>query len=705
MPRLTGFFATLADATFGRLAAARGTLLPWAPVCLSLGIGAYFALPREPAGHMLIAAALAASALLYLALRGAEWFRPPAMAVFLGLGGLLLADLRAQLVTAPVLSFRYYGPVTGRIVDIDRSFSDQVRLTLDQITLEDTAAARTPERVRIALHGDQMGFRPVPGLKVMLTAHLSPPDGPVAPGGFDFQRLAWFSRLGGVGYTRSPVMVLADADTGLMLAAFRMRMALSAAMQARMEGQAGAFAAALMTGDRSGVTAATNEALRASNLSHMISISGLHMGLLTGFVFALCRYGMALWPALALRFDTRKIAAWIALMAATFYMILAGPDVATRRSYIMAAVMLVAVLSDRRALSLRSIALAALVCLLLEPESLIEPGFQMSFGATAALIVGFEHWTRIQPHVPTLLRPVAIAVLSSLIAGTATAPIAAAHFNRIAEYGLLANLLAVPVMGIMVMPMGVIALILAPVGLATPALWMMERGCALILLIAEEVAEMEGAVMAVPIPPAALLPLLGLAGVFLLLGRPVWLRGGGLAGLALAFGLWAGAERPVLLISGDGTLVGLMTDGGRVLSKEKGGGFIAKSWLEDDGDTSDQVTSAARPGFTGKKGDLSAQLAQREVRIFAGKGGAGRAVGSCVEGSLVILSEDWAGGEGDCLIFDRKALAASGAVAVYAGDGQLRLVSAKTVAGDRLWNRRPARHGAATARTVSVSPP
>lgn len=698
---MTAVIAKGAAATLGRLAAARGTLLPWAPVFLALGIGSYFALPREPSGLLLTIVAIAAAALFVLAVRGGEWLQPPAMAFFLVLGGLLLADLRAHLVAAPVLSFRYYGAVTGRVVDIDRSFSDQLRLTLDQITLEDTAPDRTPARVRIALHGDQMGFRPEPGLRVMLTAHLSPPDGPVAPGGFDFQRLAWFSRLGGVGYTRSPVMVLADADKGLMLGAFRMRMALSAAMQAQMDGQAGAFAAALMTGDRSGVSAATNEALRASNLSHMISISGLHMGLVTGFVFALFRYGMALWPALALRIDTRKVAAWIALLAATFYMILAGPDVATRRSYIMAAVMLVAVLCDRRALSLRSVALAALVCLLLEPESLVEPGFQMSFGATAALIVGFEQWTKVQAHVPALLRPAAIAILSSLIAGTATAPIAAAHFNRIAEYGLLANLLGVPVMGIMVMPMGVIALILTPVGLAGPALWMMEKGCAIILLIADLVASMKGSVIVVPSPPGMVLPLLGLAGALFLLGRPLWLKGGGLAGLVLTFWLWAGAERPTLLISGDGTLVGLMTEAGRALSKEKGGGFIAKNWLEDDGDASDQIAAAARRAFTGKKGDLTGLMAGRTVRVFAGKGGAARAAGSCADGALVILSEDWAGAAGDCLLFDRKALAASGSVAVYGGGGDLRLVEAKVLAGDRLWNRRPA----AQRRSVAADAP
>lgn len=685
---MTGLIGWLAEQTFGRLAALRGTLLPWAPVCLSLGIGAYFALPAEPALPPVLILSAACLLALALSVRGPERVQVPAIGLFLALGGFLLADARTHQVAQPVLSFRYYGPVSGRIIDIDRSFSDQIRLTLDQVVLEDTVPERTPARVRIALHGDQMGFRPEPGQKVMLSAHLSPPDGPVEPGGFDFQRLAWFSGLGGVGYTRSPVMVYADSDQSLSLLAFRLRMGLSAAMQARMDGQAGAFAAALMTGDRSGVTAATNDALRASNLSHMISISGLHMGLLTGFVFMLFRYGMALWPALALRFDTRKIAAWIALAAATFYMVLAGPDVATRRSYIMAVVMLLAVLTDRRALSLRSVALAALICLLLEPESLIEPGFQMSFGATAALIVGFEQWTRIQHWVPAALRPGVVMVLSSLIAGSATAPIAAAHFNRIAEYGLLANLLAVPAMGVMVMPMGVIALILAPVGLAGPALWVMEKGCALILLIADAVAAMDGAVITVPAPPPSVLPILGLAGAVLLLARGIWLRSGALVGLLLAFGLWIGAERPVLLISGDGTLAGLMTGDGRALSKEKGGGFVAKSWLEDDGDSVDQPTAAARPAFSGPKGSRTATLGSVPVSVFSGKGSAQRALGTCLDGAIVILSEDWAGPAGDCLLFDRRALALSGAIAIYRGEEGLTLLGARAAAGDRLWNRK-----------------
>ena len=684
--------ATGLSACLAAIAGARGRLLPWAPVFLGLGIGLYFACHREPGNPLVAAFAIIALCCLALTRLGHEDLRALAWAAFFVAGGFLLAVARAHMVAAPILPFRYYGPVEGRIIDIDRSFSDQPRLMLDQVTLHDVRTEETPLRVRVALHGDQYGFVPQPGMTIRLTASLSPPDGPVEPGGFDFQRLAWFSSLGAVGYTRRPAETLRPAPDDWRLAAFRMRMWLSAAMQSRMHGQGGAFAAALMTGDRSGVTARTNADLRASNLSHMISISGLHMGLLSGFVFALCRYGLALVPPLALRLHSKKVAAVVALIATTFYMILAGPDVAVRRSYIQVVVMLAAILADRRALSLRSVALAALVCLCLEPESLVEPGFQMSFGATSALIVGFDHWQKVQHLVPALIRPAVVTVLSSLIAGTATAPIAAAHFNRIAEYGLIANLLAVPVCGIVVMPAGVLAAILAPFGLAQPALWALEQGAALILRIAAFVAGLDGAVITVPAPPDLFLPLFGLASAVFLLGSGRLLRGASTAVLVVSFALWTSAQRPVLLIAGDGTLAGLMTSKGRALSKEKGGGFIAQSWLENDGDAALQTDAFARAAFQGPKGAVTASLGDTKVWVFAGKGSATRAAPACKGHALVILSEEWATADGkDCLILDRRALRRTGALALYRRPGGYTFVSAREWAGKRLWNYRPRR--------------
>ncbi|MFM2356018.1 MAG: hypothetical protein RLZZ528_1754, partial [Pseudomonadota bacterium] len=534
--------------------ALHGRLFPFVPAALATGIGAYFSLRTEPS--LLTCAALALTAAVFaLALWNApRRFFVPALGLALVLAGLALASLRAHMVAGPVLPFRYYGPVEGRIVEIDRSYSDALRVTLDRVVLSDVAPHKTPRRLRIALHGDAAVARLSPGLTIAATAHLAPPEGPVAPGGFDFQRLAWFDSLGAVGYARAPVVAIAPAEPGLPLLAFRARMHLSGAITSAIEGQPGALASAFMTGDRSGISAATNDIMRGSNLSHMISISGLHMGLLVGFVFGLVRYGLALVPYLALRINSKMVAAVVALLAATFYLALAGPDVATRRAYIMAAVMLAAILCRRAAISLRSLAIAATIVLVVEPESLVEPGFQMSFGATFALIVAFDGWSRVKDRVPQFLRPLAIMVLSSLVAGLATGPIAAAHFNRIAAYGLVANLLATPVMGVIVMPAGVVAALLAPLGLAAPALWLVDLGTRAILWIAAEVAGWSGAVSAAPTPPGWVLPLFAAGGLIAgTLAGPFRIAGA----LALATALlgWGRSERPLLLIDPGGQMV------------------------------------------------------------------------------------------------------------------------------------------------------
>jgi competence protein ComEC len=279
-------------------------------------------------------------------------------------------------------------------------------------------------------------------------------------------------------------------------------------------------------------------------------------------------------------------------------------------------------------------------------------------------------------------------LISSMAAGFATAPIAAAHFNRIAEYGLLANLLAIPLMGTVVMPSAVVAALLAPLGLDAPALWVMGKGTWAILAIAEWVAGMEGAVVAVPAPPGAALPLIALGGLMALVTRLFWLRGIGVAGLVTALVLWIGAERPALLVASDGSMAGLMGTEGRALTKPKGAGFVAKSWLEDDGDLAEQDAAFARQGFQGAKGAVWANLAGTPFSHFTGKGAADRAQAACTKGALVILSEDWSGSRGPCMILDAAKLRETGALAVYADADGMRIVTAREVAGDRLWNRR-----------------
>ena len=659
----------------------RGLLFPWVPVFLGAGIGVWFAMAQEPGplAYGLCAAGLCASAVVWRL--GAELLRP--LAVILGamLAGFLAAGTRAHLVEAPMLERPYYGPVTGRIVEIDRSQSDALRLTLDRVIL-DLPAEQTPVFVRVSLHGDVPV--PDPGQVVMLTARLAAPEGPTEPGGFDFRRMAFFDQLGAVGYTRTPVLLWEEPAPGTQTVN-RLRMHLSRGIMAALPGDAGAFASGAMTGDRSGISKATVEALRDSNLAHLLAISGMNMAFLTGFVFVLLRYGLALVPPLALRVNTKKLAAVVAFGVALFYLLLSGANVATQRAFLMVTVMLGAVLFDRRALTMRSVALSAIVLLLWQPESLTEPGFQLSFAATVALIAGFSALDGqvLRERMPRWVMPLFTLVLSSVIAGAATAPFAAATFNRFTDYGLVANLLTVPVMSLL-MAAGAVAAILAPLGLAAPALWVMELAARWILFIAHWVAGLEGAVTPIAAPGPWVLPLLTLAGCWLVLARG---RARAVAALPLVAGLWlwATVERPLLLISSDGALVGLMGPEGRALSAAKGAGFTAGNWLEKDGDLATQEVAFARPGFSGPKSARQFSLGQEtplKAVVLTGK--TADVSGACASADLVILAAD-AGGAAPkgCRLLDRALLQKTGALAFWPeGIGYTIIPAARSA---RIW--------------------
>lgn len=664
------------------LAGARGSLFPWVPVAIGAGVGLWFALPWEPGPALYAAVVAVAVAALLLRLRAAEVVHPLAVAAGCLALGFLAAGARAHLQAAPVLEGRYYGPVTGRVVDIDRSASDALRLTLDRVVLDRVAPEAVPVRVRVALHGDQP-FTPEPGQVVMLTASLAAPDGPSEPGGFDFARNAFFQRLGAVGYTRAPVVLWAEAE-GLEQGVGRLRRWLSAAIMARVPGDAGAFASGVMTGDRSGLSLQAVQDLRNSSLAHLLAISGMNLAFLIGFVFALVRYGLALVPPVALRLNTKKLAALVSLGVALFYLLLSGANVATERAFVMISVMLGAVLFDRRALTLRSVALAGVVLLLVEPESLADPGFQMSFAATAALIAGFG---AVESHslarrLPRLAMPVFTLVLSSLIGGAATAPYAAAHFNRYADYGFVANLLTVPVMGAVVMPAGAVAALLAPLGLSALPLWVMQKGCEWILFVAARVAAMDGAVTMIPAPSAWVLPVFTLGAVWLIAvaGRARWL---GLAPAVLALVLWALTPRPVLLVAASGGLAGLAGPGGRALSSGTGDGFTAENWLQNDGDGAAPKAAAARAGFRGPKAAREFRLGEATGRVLTGKAAPEAAAAGC-NGAALVIAQAWVKPRpADCLMIDRGLLSRSGALAFWPEGAGWRLEPARRTG--RIW--------------------
>ena len=675
------------------VAGLRGRLMLFVPVLLACGIGAYFALPREPTAAEWAALAAAVALLVGLGWRLPEDAAPLALGLAILAAGAGIAGLRAHQVAAPVLDRHYYGAIEGRVVIVDRSGSDAVRLTLDQVVLERREAARTPERVRVSLHGAQGFIDPEPGLRVILTGHLSPPNAPSEPGGFDFRRHAWFERLGAVGYTRTPVLALEPAAEGRAgLGVHRLRMRISAAVQAGLPGDTGAFAAAILTGDRSGISRARMQELRDSNLAHLLAISGLHMGLLTGVVFGALRLTLSLAPPLALRVSTRKLAAVGALGAGAFYLLLSGGNVATERAFVMVAVMLVAVLLERRAISLRSVAIAATLILCLRPEALLGAGFQMSFAATVALVGVFgllredRAW---RARVPRWAMPAVSLVICSTVAGLATAPVAAAQFHRLSEYGLLANLLAVPLMGSLIMPAAVLAAVLAPLGLAAPALWLMELGTRWILAVAGWVAGLDGAVVPVTQPPGWVLPGLALGALWLII-VPGRARLAGAVACALVLPGWIAPPRPAVLISGDAALVGVMAEGGRVLSQPRSASFAAGNWLAADGDAADQPSAFARAFREEDRGEVVLRWEGGEIVHLSGRGARAALDAACQPGRLVVITVDPDTRPQRCEVLSPIDLRRSGALAFDIGrDGAVRRESVADRAGHRLWTVHP----------------
>ena len=657
-------FAILPNALLSR----RGALFPLAPVLFGSGVGIFFTLGSEP--DLLLRLAVGAGLLAsFLGWRMGPGWGTVFIACALIALGFGWAGARTHWVSAPVLEGRYYGPVQGRVIAIDRSASNAVRLKLDQVVLNDLSPLKTPAYVRVALHGDQSHFVPVPGVTVALTGHLAPPGGPVEPGGFDFQRHSWFLRLGGVGYTRTPVMVLKPATQELRI--YSLRQEITQGLRDRIGGNTGAVAAAIVTGDRSGISNEVLEQLRATNLAHLLAISGLHMGLLASVVFAAIRGGLALYPALSMRVPAKAIAAVVALIAAASYLVLSGGGIATRRAFVMVSVALIAMLLGRRALSLRAVALAALIVLTLAPEALVSPGFQMSFSATTALIFVFG---LVRDHGglgPKWLRPVAAVVLSSIVAGAATAPYSAAHFNAVSRYGLLANLLAVPVMGSVVAPAAVLSGVLAPFGLEGWSLWVMGQGLDWILWVSQWISGWEDPVRRVPQPSFWVLPVFSLGVLWVLLwsGRARWI--GALPVLVAIWG-WGTVERPLVLIDAGGGLVGVMTQEGRALSKSRGAGFVASVWLENDGGGASQEASAEKWGTDREVEGLI-------IRHVTGVKTVAQL--TCTQSELVVVNARPAAGL-PCQVIGPDVLKTTGSMAMYAG-GDWRTV--RQHSGDRIW--------------------
>ena len=459
------------------------------------------------------------------------------------------------------------------------------RLTLLAPTFDGGAAQGRRVRVRLRA-GDETPL--TAGDTVRVRALLQPPAMPAYPGAWDVQRDAFFSGLGGGGYALGPVEVVARAaPQGLALWVQTVREGIAGRIFAVLPGAEGAIAATLLTGATAAIPEGDRAAFRDSGLAHLLAIAGLHIGIVMGLVFGATRLGLALSERVALFWPIKALAACTALAAGFGYLVLTGAHVPIMRSFAMAALVTLGVLVGRRAVSLRGLGLAMAVLVLLAPAEVLGVSFQMSFAAVLALIVGYD---LLQPWLRRLHGDggwgrrlaghcVALA-LTSALAGTASMPYGAYHFGHIQLYFVLANMLAVPLTALWVMPAGLVALALMPVHAEALALWPMGWGVQAILGIAHAVAAWPAAVLAVPHLPGWGLGVfsLGLGWFGIWRGRQ---RYAGVVVMALA-GLSPWLSPPAdILVSADARLIAVRQAGQVRLQKGSGAArFTQEAWLQ-----------------------------------------------------------------------------------------------------------------------------
>ncbi|MGF1591986.1 MAG: ComEC/Rec2 family competence protein [Kiloniellaceae bacterium] len=693
------FPAALAEA----LLAERARWPLWLPVLLGLGVAGYFAAPAEPPAGLGAAVAVPA-ALGAWALRRRAAARLALFAVLAAALGLAAAQLRAQLVAAPVLE-RSWGPAFLEAEAIAAEpHARGWRLYLRPIEMAGLEAAQLPARVRVVVAG--LDEPPPPGSRLRLRASLRPPSPPAAPGAFDFARQAWFQGLGGVGFSYGAPRMLAvpDAEARGFAATWRLgwaalRQEVTLRIAAALDGRRGAVAAALITGQRGGIPEAAQAAMRDAGLAHLLAISGLHMGLVAGILFFTLRGGLALLPGLALRQPIKKWAALAAAAGAFVYLNLVGVSIPAERAFLMVAVVLLAVLLDRRALSLRLVAWAAAAILLIAPESLMSASFQMSFAAVTALIAAYEGWQRRRDRrgPPGPLKRLGGyffgVALTSVIAILATAPFAAFHFHRLALYGLAANLLAVPLTAFWIMPWAVLGVLLMPFGLEGLALAPMGWGIDLLLATAETVAGWPEAVLPVPPMPDGGLALMVLGGLWLCLWQRRWRWLGVLPILAGALTPLA-FEPPRLLADGDGRRVAVRDAEARLWVDSRRGGFLLDTWARQTYAAETLTWPRLGPAAGGRLScDPLACLYREGDMVVAILLDPRAAAEDCALAQVVISLEplrrrDCAGAE---VAIDRFDLWREGAHAVWLGPEGPRVRSVAGQQGRRPWSPYPAR--------------
>lgn len=687
-PSLAGTLREWAKAEAGA-----GRLFPWVPIAFGCGIALYFAADHEPV-LWVVATTAVALALGTVLLRRSRWFAPAIMIAAVA-AGFAMATWKTARIEHTVLAKPLYSVSLSGFVE-----TRDIRERTDRFVLRVTAmeAQRSDvklERVRLSV---RKGTAPDVGSFVQLKARLMPPLAPLRPGSYDFSRDMFFQGIGASGFAMGAITVAAPPDAGglqLRYAALMqgLRDTIDARIRAILDGDNRAIATALLTGRRDAITTPVNDAMFISGLGHVLSISGYHMAVVAGVVFFAVRALLALIPGLAAGFSIKKWSAAAALAASAFYLLLSGAEVATQRSFFMTAVVLIAVMVDRRAITFRTLAVAALIVLAVAPEALVHPSFQMSFAATLGLValvqIGMPNLFASPDHSTTARialwggREIAMLFMASMIAGFATTPYAAFHFHRVTPYGVLANLGAMPVVSALVMPAGLLGLLAAPFGLDGVFWWLMGIGIDWMVAVSRWVAALPGAIGHIAAFGTAPLITASLGLILMgLLRTPLRWSGACVLVAATVWGI--SVRQPDILIAGDGQNVAVRgRDGQLHLIRTKKDNFLLKEWLAADADPRDAASASLGDGVSCDDAGCVTPLADGRMIALALRIDA--LADDCGRAALVVTARP---APPDCaaMVVDRPRLARQGALALtQRGDG-FAIAAVKARGANRPWS-------------------
>ncbi len=558
-------------------------LLLWVPVFFSFGIGWYFSLAMEPALSLALYGCLG-----LIILTGLVWrvflLRLLFIAVTLMAAGFATGGLKSWHLATPVLE----KPLSPRMIIGTVEKVSQYRSGKMHVVIRQPEIKRGPTLDKLRIKVNKYDAVPTPGDRIRIKAGLLPPPPPTMPGDFDYARQIWFQGIGAVGYGVTSPEIMEKAPARL-ISMRGIRQAMARNIRRSLPGDVGGLAAALITGQRDGISNEVADNMRNSGLAHLLAISGLHMGLLCGAAFFFARFLLTRSEYLTLRYPVKKIAAMIAIGAGLVYVTLSGGGIPTVRAFIMAAILFLGIVTDRRAISLRLVAIAAMVILVMSPEALLSVSFQMSFAAVVALVVAYENLGgsltihKNQGWGHKLMLYVAASLFTTLVAEMAIAPFALFHFNKLVQYGLLANLLAMPIMAFWVMPWVVAYLLLAPFGLGEIALYPMSYGLEAIMGIAGYVSHAPGSYRLVPSMALGPVVVIALGALWFGIWRLRW-RYFGLLGVALGVTASFFTPQPDILIDNKGKLIGVRNAAEDLeLSSLRAGRMVRERWAQRAG--------------------------------------------------------------------------------------------------------------------------